>query len=360
MLATLILALVLLPIPGTARVYKHKDKDGKWVFTDAPNAVEKDMAAVKKDHSHRGNLIDLEQQLRQKFNPQNPIEEATLGTVTVKTKGGSGSGFFVTNTGYIITNKHVVRIDQAQYEDVREQIKEAEKTANEYEYQFSLEQDRLRQFKRELHRYRDDIRNSANASERRRKEYTYQRALDQYKASQSSLDSARSDFYQRRQHLSKTKWAYDNQIYSVNTAHHFTIVLKDQVELDVHLVTVSRDHDLALLKLDGYKTPSLRLAPASKIPQGASVYAIGSPIGISDSVASGILSGYTTQYIKTDAKIYPGNSGGPLLDDAGNVIGINTLKQVTYKFEGLGFAIPIQTALDAFQSKLQSWTTAAD
>jgi S1-C subfamily serine protease len=90
------------------------------------------------------------------------------------------------------------------------------------------------------------------------------------------------------------------------------------------------------------------------------VYAIGSPIGISDSVASGILSGYTTQYIKTDAKIYPGNSGGPLLDDAGNVIGINTLKQVTYKFEGLGFAIPIQTALDAFQSKLQSWTTAAD
>jgi hypothetical protein len=211
-----------------------------------------------------------------------------------------------------------------------------------------------------LHRYRDDIRNSANASERRRKEYTYQRALDQYKASQSSLDSARSDFYQRRQHLSKTKWAYDRQIHSVNTAHHFTIVLKDQVELDVHLVTVSRDHDLALLKLDGYKTPSLKLAPASKIPQGASVYAIGSPIGISDSVASGILSGYTTQYIKTDAKIYPGNSGGPLLDDAGNVIGINTLKQVTYKFEGLGFAIPIQTALDAFQSKLQSWTTAAD
>ena len=359
LLAITVLAFILPPSAGIADVYKHKDKNGKWVFTDAPKSVKQDETHIEKS-GKSGGLIDLEQQLQKAFNPQTPIEEATLGAVTVKTKAGSGSGFFVTNTGYIITNKHVVRIDRNQDEEINTYMQEIEKEANTYAYQFSLEQDHLRRAKRELYRYRDSIRKSSSRAERRHRERVYQDALDRYKKYQRSLDSRRASFSRKRRAFNQQKREYNNQVRSVNTSQRFTILLKNQLELSARLVAVSPKHDLALLKINGYKTPSLRLAPASELSQGANVYAIGSPIGLSDSVASGILSGYTPKYIKTDAKIYPGNSGGPLVDEKGNVIGINTMKKITHKFEGLGFAIPIRTALDAFQSKLQTWTAAAD
>ena len=359
LLAAAVVTVVWPPSSGIADIYKHKDKNGKWVFTDAPKTVKQNRAESDKN-SQDGSLIDLEQQLRKTFNPQTPIEEATLSAVTVKTKAGSGSGFFVTNTGYIITNRHVVRIDVKQDESINAYVREVEKAANTYAYQFSLEEEKLRRAKRELDRYRDNIRKSSNPSARWHQERTYQNALAQYKRYQRLLDSKRAALYRSKSALSQQRRAYNNQIHSVNTAKRFTIILKDQAKLSARLVKVSQDHDLALLKINGYKTPSLRLASTSKLPQGATVYAIGSPIGLSDSVASGILSGYTPQYIKTDAKIYPGNSGGPLVDEQGGVIGINTMKKITHKFEGLGFAIPIQTALNIFQSDLKTWAAAAD
>jgi S1-C subfamily serine protease len=74
------------------------------------------------------------------------------------------------------------------------------------------------------------------------------------------------------------------------------------------------------------------------------------PLGISHTVTSGIVSGIITadgtRYIQTDAPINPGNSGGPLIDEAGNVIGINTM--TVQGADGLGLAIPIETATDTF------------
>ncbi len=78
------------------------------------------------------------------------------------------------------------------------------------------------------------------------------------------------------------------------------------------------------------------------------MYAIGSPAGLKDSVSAGVISGYDGNYIRTDAKIYPGNSGGPLANQKGEVIGVNTLKEITHKFEGLGFAIPLDAAIREF------------
>jgi S1-C subfamily serine protease len=85
------------------------------------------------------------------------------------------------------------------------------------------------------------------------------------------------------------------------------------------------------------------------------VYAIGSPAGVADSVSSGIVSGYDESFIRTDARIYPGNSGGPLVGEDGRVIGINTMKQITRKFEGMGFAIPVWTALEEFRRYLGNY-----
>jgi S1-C subfamily serine protease len=69
-------------------------------------------------------------------------------------------------------------------------------------------------------------------------------------------------------------------------------------------------------------------------------------------VSQGIVSGLRSGFIQTDAKIYPGNSGGPLVTENGRVAGINSFKQLTRNFEGLGFAIPIEVALDEFNRYL--------
>jgi S1-C subfamily serine protease len=57
-------------------------------------------------------------------------------------------------------------------------------------------------------------------------------------------------------------------------------------------------------------------------------------------------------YVKTDASIYPGSSGGPLVPEDEKVIGINTLKKLTHNFEGLGFASPVETAVQEFDAYL--------
>ena len=359
-LIALIIALIVTPTSAVSGVYRYKDKDGKWVFTDTPSGENQQVTTVEQDAGDLRGLIDLEQILRKKFRPQTPIEEATLGTVTVKTKMGTGSGFFVTNSGHIITNKHVVRIDKKQYNIARDDIKQKDKRIEQIESEILKEQEKLREYKRRIDRdkikyYRENL-----YLQKIRMKRDYEKQLAHYKELQKDFEKRKSDFYQIKRNYNSKKREFASKMSSANIARRFTIVLKDQVELDVRLVRVSQRHDLALLKLDGYKTPVLKLVAIGYAPQGSSVYAIGSPVGIRDSVAKGILSGYTNKYIKTDASIYPGNSGGPLVDDHGSVIGINTMKQITHKFEGLGFAIPIQTAIDAFQSDLPTSTAAVD
>ncbi len=71
-----------------------------------------------------------------------------------------------------------------------------------------------------------------------------------------------------------------------------------------------------------------------------------------NSVAKGVVSGFEVIFVKTGAKSYPGKSGGPLITEDGKVLGINTFKKLTRKFEGLGFAISIDTALSEFKDFL--------
>ena len=88
------------------------------------------------------------------------------------------------------------------------------------------------------------------------------------------------------------------------------------------------------------------------ISKGEDVYAIGNPARLKNSVAKGTFSGFEGQFAKTDAKIYPGNSGGPLVSLNGHIIGVNTFKKLTQKFEGLGFALQIEYVLSEFDSFL--------
>jgi serine protease Do len=138
-----------------------------------------------------------------------------------------------------------------------------------------------------------------------------------------------------------------------------TVTLQDGRELAGRVATGDPEHDLAVVKIDATGLPTVAIGSSASLKVGQLVVAIGSPLGtFTDSVTSGILSATgrsitvgdpTTRQrrtmsnlLQTDAAINEGNSGGPLLDASGRVIGINTASAASA--EGIGFAIPIDQA----------------
>ncbi|MBI83391.1 MAG: serine protease [Planctomycetaceae bacterium] len=125
----------------------------------------------------------------------------------------------------------------------------------------------------------------------------------------------------------------------------------------VRAVLIGQDRmtDLALIKID---TPGLSAADwgnSDDLDVGALVWAVGSPFGLDQSITAGILSGKNRpglsplqQFLQTDAAVNPGNSGGPLVDALGRVVGINTAI-MGKSFLGLSFAIPSSIAREVYQ-----------
>ena len=123
------------------------------------------------------------------------------------------------------------------------------------------------------------------------------------------------------------------------------------------VVGIDRESDLAVVKIDKANLPFLKFGDSDQLKQGQIVLALGSPLGLDNSVSMGVVSGVSRQikgddpmvYIQTDAPINPGNSGGPLLDADGRVIGINTLIFTqSGGSEGIGFAIPSNIARQVY------------
>jgi serine protease Do len=145
----------------------------------------------------------------------------------------------------------------------------------------------------------------------------------------------------------------------VSGADKVTVTLKDGREFEGK---VSRDtkSDLALIKIEAKNLPAAKLGDSSKVKVGSWAIAMGSPFGLDQTVTVGVISGTGRQeaasdgqdqkfypnLLQTDASINPGNSGGPLVNIAGEVIGINTLIRSSFGGGsiGIGFAIPINTA----------------
>ena len=126
--------------------------------------------------------------------------------------------------------------------------------------------------------------------------------------------------------------------------------------LPARIVGVTTEIDLALLKVEA-KLPALPLAQYTRVRQGESVFAFGSPGGLRNTITRGIISAVARQtdpdspliYIQTDAAINPGNSGGPLVNVRGEVVGVNTfILSQSGGNEGLGFAVPCATARTVF------------
>jgi len=151
----------------------------------------------------------------------------------------------------------------------------------------------------------------------------------------------------------------------IEGASQLTVTLEDGRELDARVVASDTNLDLAVVKVDATGLPTVEVGSSADLRVGQLVVAIGSPLGaFSDSVTSGILSatGRTITVVdavsrqrrtidhllQTDAAINEGNSGGPLLDANGRVIGINTAEASSAN--GIGFAIPIDEAASIIAS----------
>lgn len=107
--------------------------------------------------------------------------------------------------------------------------------------------------------------------------------------------------------------------------------------------------DVAVVKIQANRLPAVPLGNSDRLKPGEGVIAIGNPLGLDNTVTSGIVSAMgrsildkQVAFLQTDAAINPGNSGGPLLDSQGQVIGMNTA--IIQGAQGIGFAIPINTA----------------
>ncbi|MFC5489813.1 DegQ family serine endoprotease [Dokdonella soli] len=144
----------------------------------------------------------------------------------------------------------------------------------------------------------------------------------------------------------------------VDGADQVTIRLSDRRELDAKVVGTDAQYDIALLKLSATNLPVVSLGDSKSVKAGQWVVAIGSPFGFDHSVTAGIVSAIGRQFggadqqyvpfIQTDVPINRGNSGGPLFNLNGQVVGINSqIFSNTGGFMGVSFAIPIDIAMNA-------------
>jgi serine protease Do len=140
----------------------------------------------------------------------------------------------------------------------------------------------------------------------------------------------------------------------VDGAKEVDVKLTDRREFTAKVVGTDPKSDVALLKIEAKDLPAVRIGRSQDIKVGQWVVAMGSPFGFENSVTAGIISaksrslpgGGYVPFIQTDVAVNPGNSGGPLFDLNGDVIGINSqIYSQTGGYMGLSFAIPIDVAM---------------
>ena len=141
----------------------------------------------------------------------------------------------------------------------------------------------------------------------------------------------------------------------VENADEVTVKLTDGREYKAKVIGADSPTDVALLKVDAKGLPEANIGDPSKLRVGEWVIAIGSPFGFNNTVTKGIVSGKGrslpsgtyTPFIQTDAVVNPGNSGGPLFNLDGDVVGVNSqIYSRTGGYMGLSFAIPIDIAMN--------------
>jgi len=346
--------------PGLAKIYKYQGPDGKWHYTDTP-PEEKGVQEIQGGKTD-GEAIgwDLDRHLNDKLRPRNPMEKARQFTVTLKTPIGLGSGFFINANGFIVTNRHLFEGDPNQ-------------TATAHRL-YLLESERLGQFRERLIAYAADLiaydglgDDPALVRSLNDKDpdafISLYRKIDRkdaaFKIHTERYEKLLSEYHERQEKLDALQEEiHAAQVRAENPPAYVTVFLADNTSFEAKFVAKSPDHDLALFQLSGYKTPFPEFGNVQRIPAGTPVYAVGSPLGLSQSISEGVFSALRQDargawILQNTAKVNQGNSGGPLIDAQGRVLAVNTAKWMRPGVEGISLSIAIPTVLEAFKSELR-------
>ncbi len=201
---------------------------------------------------------DLNARLRAKFPPQTPLQAATLATVTVKTPIATGSGFFISSAGHILTNKHVIHLPESKREDLRQTFGDAEHELERHRERLTWRERALDRYRKDLERFEARLRTVSEGAVKADQQAYYRSKQDQYQTLQRELAEDRRKFQEVERQVSAKRRDIDWKLAVSGAASTFTIVLKDGGEFTASLLAVSPDQDLALLKLDAGPTPALR------------------------------------------------------------------------------------------------------
>lgn len=255
------------------------------------------------------------------------IDEARRATVSIETPWGSGSGFFLSEN-FIVTNRHVVKMEEEQLVEFRRKVETTRELVD-------LEQKKIRDLRKRKNR-------TPVGPTRTQMEIIIQEGERGLREIMPQLEEAEKRLAQLEGKINPGD---------------IKIILADGTSYTASYLLLSDKHDLALMSLFVNDVRYLHRPPQKyQIRQGDKVFTIGSPVGLRNTVTSGVFSGYRKDkqdgslFLQTDAPINPGNSGGPLIDENGYVHGVNTM--ILQGTEGIGFAIPIDTVFEEFGSAI--------
>ncbi len=264
---------------------------------------------------------------QQELDEENVIDRALAATVTIRTPLGTGSGFFI-SPDTIVTNRHVVRVDPKQV-------------------------DKLKSLVAEMETY---VSSRAAYLAKRRRVVKAMRAGDRQRQLAEELAAAETKLDEVRQQLDANRTRLRQLDIGV-TAADIEVLLENGSNQTPASLEISDNRDLALLTIYSSVEKTINVScDERRLTTGEKVFALGSPVGLAQTVTSGIFSGYRRNtstdrlYLQTDAPINPGSSGGPLIDEKGCLQGVNTM--IIRNTEGLGFAIPVEAIGEEFPGRL--------
>jgi serine protease Do len=154
--------------------------------------------------------------------------------------------------------------------------------------------------------------------------------------------------------VSKDGYIFSNY-HVIKGAQKIIVILSDNRQFEAKVVGYDEELDFAVLKINANNLPVVAIGDSDTVQVGDFAIAIGNPFGLSGTYTFGVVSAIARQgmtgfqkFIQTDTAVNPGNSGGPLINIRGQVVGINTaIRSKTGAYEGISFAIPINTAINS-------------
>jgi len=272
------------------------------------------------------NLQGLAAQVAKAAPPRNAIETARNGTVFIQTNWGFGTGFIIDAACHVITNRHVLDSEAAHTASIAVAPADIRASMRVDELQLRAHIEQQIQLRQAL-------------------------ALQPGKNLEVlELDEHIQTLTQKLADMPTHRGQDSGHKPEAAERSDFTATLIDGTEFNALHAQFSERLDLAMFQLPADHCPHLAAGDSSQLAQGERLYTIGNPSGLVYSVTSGIFSGGRgsgdQKLLQTDAPINQGNSGGPLVTENGQVVGINT--KTLSGTQGIGFAIPIEAVYREF------------